>query len=898
VNAGEPGPAGPGGPGRAGGGGPGPVGPGEAGPVAPVGPGPVDETFRILVVCSGNMCRSPLAELLLRAKLAAALGAGADRVQVTSAGTAAVPGVAMDPRAAAEGETLGVSPAGFVSRAVTAADVATADLVLGAAREHRAAAVRLYPAAHRYAFTVREFARLAEAIPLDELPDLDPVHRGRALVLAAAARRGVVRPARPEDDDVPDPHGGLRQVHREVGAVLDRAVSVAVAVLAAHPTAAPVPAGGPEVPILAAPHPASPTTRPASGGAVRGVARRVARRAGRGVVRVAGRVGRRRAVLTGPPDRPVQRRRSSRGRAARRVVLRSGLGALALLLLGTGWIVLRGMQAQRELTAARADVSGVRTALLAGDLPAARAALAAAQRRTRHARGLTGDPVWRVAAALPYVGANPDAVRTVSAAVDDLSHGALPALVRTGETLDPARLRPTGDRVSVGAFTAAAPAIATARADVVATRDRLDTLTGRPLLPTVSGAVGQLRAELTSTARALDGVGRASRLVPAMLGGRGERRYLVVFQNNAEARATGGLLGAYAIVSVRDGRMAVERIGSNTDLRSADTVPVDLGGDFRAAWGNAPALWVNGNLDANFPNAARIWLALWHRQNGQSLDGVLATDPVALGYLLRATGPVELTTGQSVSSADAARLTMHDVYARSDDNAVRDAFLRSVAGSVVSALVAGQGPPRAVLDELSRAASERRLLLYSAHPAEQKDIAPTVVSGILSGLPGPYAFVAVNNAGGNKMDYYLQRTIRYDAGPCVGGRRASRLTVTLGNSAPDPARLPVYVSQRLDDATGTRSQSTSDGSVVALVSVYGPLQGGVAAATLDGRPLAVSNGKSGARPVWTFPVVVDAGRHRTVVLDLVEPGSRSAPVVPVQPLVLPARVSVSAADCG
>jgi hypothetical protein len=86
--------------------------------------------------------------------------------------------------------------------------------------------------------------------------------------------------------------------------------------------------------------------------------------------------------------------------------------------------------------------------------------------------------------------------------------------------------------------------------------------------------------------------------------------------------------------------------------------------------------------------------------------------------------------------------------------------------------------------------------------------------------------------------------------------------------------------------------------VVALVSVYGPLQGGVAAATLDGRPLVVSNGKSGARPVWTFPVVVDAGRHRTVVLDLVEPGSRSAPVVPVQPLVLPARVSVSAADCG
>jgi hypothetical protein len=240
---------------------------------------------------------------------------------------------------------------------------------------------------------------------------------------------------------------------------------------------------------------------------------------------------------------------------------------------------------------------------------------------------------------------------------------------------------------------------------------------------------------------------------------------------------------------------------------------------------------------------------------------------------------------------------MHDVYARSDDNAVRDEFLRSVAGTVVQALVAGRGTPRAVLDQLTRAASERRLLLYSRHSAEQEDIAPTMVSGILSGLPGPYAFVAVNNAAGNKMDYYLRRSIRYDAGGCTGGQRASRLTVTFGNSAPDPARLPEYVSQRLDDAQGTQSQSTSNGSVVELVSVYGPVQGGVVRARLDGKPLAVTSGRSGPRPVWTFPVVVEGGKRRTVVLDLQEPASDAAPVVPVQPLVQPAQVSTSATPC-
>jgi hypothetical protein len=582
----------------------------------------------------------------------------------------------------------------------------------------------------------------------------------------------------------------------------------------------------------------------------------------------------------------------------RRILLRSGLGGLALLVLGAGWIAVRGLQAQRELTAARGDLTGVRAALLAGDVGAARTSLAGAQRRTAHARALTDDPVWRAAAAAPYLGANPDAVRTVSAAVDDLAHGALPTLLEAGAALDPDRLRPSGDRISVDAFTRAAPAIATARTGVVAAGDRLATVGGGPLLPSVSGAVADLRAELTRTATTLDGVGRASRLVPSMLGGQGRRRYLVVFQNNAEARATGGLVGAFAVVTAHRGQLKIERIGSNTELANADTLPVDLGPDFRASWGDRPALWVNGNVDANFPNAARIWLALWKRQTGQSLDGVLATDPVALSYLLRATGPVELGTGEVIDSSNAVRLTMSDVYRRSDDNAVRDEFLRSVAGTVAEALVTGRGRPRAVLDQLSAAASERRLLLYSGHAAEQQDIARTALSGLLSREPGPYAFVAVNNAGGNKMDYYLRRSIRYEAGSCAGGRRASRLTVTLGNEAPDPASLPEYVSQRLDDARGTRAQSRSTGSVVLLVSVYGPLEGGVTDATLDGKPLAVSNGRSGPRPVWTFPLVIDQGKRRTVVLDVVEPGSTAAPVVPVQPLVRPAQVFTSAATCG
>ena len=818
--------------------------------------------FRILVVCSGNVCRSPLAERLLRARLDAALGPAADRVEVSSAGTSAVVGAGMDPRAATVGAMLGASADGFVARSLEAAHVAGADLVLGATRQHRAAAVRLHPQAHRYAFTVREFARLLAAVRPEEIPPGDPVLRGRAVVTAAAARRGLNPPARAEDDDVADPAGGMDRIHREVGVVLDRALKVPVAVLAGRTAELPAP---PRSARRAAAG-RGPRDRSRPGGAARG-----ARRSGR-------------------PARASRRR-------FRRVALRGGAGLLGLLAVCGAWVAIRGLQAQHALVAARAEVATVRGSLLTGDVPAARAALARAQEHTRSARDLTGDPVWRTAASVPYAGANASAVRTVASTVDGLATSTLPALVRAAGVLDPAKLRISGDRIDVGALAREAPVLDAARTDVVAARGRLDDIDTGALLGPVAGAVAELRSDLADTAGSLDGLDRASRLVPSMLGAARPRRYLVVFQNNAEARGTGGLVGAYAVVTATNGRLKVTTIGSNTDLHNAQALPVELGKDFRAAWGDDPALWVNSNLDANFPNAARIWLALWQRQTGQALDGVLATDPVALGYLLAATGQVRLQSGEVIDAVNAVRLTMRDVYDRSTDNAARDSYLRSVAGSVVQALISGRGTPRAVLDQLLRAAGERRLLLYSAHASEQRDIARTSLSGTLPELPGPYAYVVVNNAAGNKMDYYLQRSVDYAAGSCASGRRTSRITVTFGNAAPSPDRLPEYVSARLDVAAATRSQSTATGSLVELVSVYGPLRSGVLRATLDGRPVMIRSGRSGSRPLWTFPLVVPPRSTRTLVLDISEPAAAGTPVVPVQPLVRPAVVSVSGSGC-
>ncbi len=175
-----------------------------------------DPVFRILTVCSGNLCRSPQAEQLLRTRIAAAF----DRtvipaLEVTSAGTKAFDGDSMDQLAAAEAVRLGIQDAlDHRARRIDERHVADADLVLGMAREHRAAASHLVPSANRRSFTLVEFARIVEALARGDF-DVEVPSLGqdgfagfmRRVVEIAVTERGLMPvPEDPLELDVEDPY--------------------------------------------------------------------------------------------------------------------------------------------------------------------------------------------------------------------------------------------------------------------------------------------------------------------------------------------------------------------------------------------------------------------------------------------------------------------------------------------------------------------------------------------------------------------------------------------------------------------------------------------------------------------------------------------------------------------
>lgn len=176
----------------------------------------MSENFTVLTVCTGNLCRSRLAELVLAQRFA-----GVPEVNLRSAGTHAARGRLMPEAAREIAGYMGVKDIRPQrARQVSEDLLSGADVVLAMTREHRRELVEIYPRVVRRIFTIREFASLAAVTRDDEivsegaLPTADKVTRLRAAIGATARRRSRRRaPDHPLDDDVIDPYGCDRDIY-------------------------------------------------------------------------------------------------------------------------------------------------------------------------------------------------------------------------------------------------------------------------------------------------------------------------------------------------------------------------------------------------------------------------------------------------------------------------------------------------------------------------------------------------------------------------------------------------------------------------------------------------------------------------------------------------------------
>jgi hypothetical protein len=343
----------------------------------------------------------------------------------------------------------------------------------------------------------------------------------------------------------------------------------------------------------------------------------------------------------------------------------------------------------------------------------------------------------------------------------------------------------------------------------------------------------------------------------------------VLFQNLAETRATGGMPGAFAVVRASGGR--VRLIGTGTasgDLRVFNPPMARLGPAALQLYTDRPAIFpADVNLGPDFPAAARLVREMYRLRTGRVVDGVVATDPVALAYLLGATGPVPVPGGPALTRDNAVRTLLSDVYARFPDPAAQDRYFARATRAIFAALVRGGGlAPALAVAALARAAGERRLLVWSARPAEQRSLAGTVLAGTVPADDPAHPTVGafLNDGSGAKIGYYLARSALLTTETCRPGQRAQlRLRLTLRSSAPRSG-LPRTV-------TGL-ALSGDPYTARVQVLVFSPEDGAVVRAWTGGVATPIGSGFEGRRAVGVVMVDVPAGTTRTVDVTLLTAG--------------------------
>jgi hypothetical protein len=509
------------------------------------------------------------------------------------------------------------------------------------------------------------------------------------------------------------------------------------------------------------------------------------------------------------------------------------------------------------------------------------------------AREAAEDPLWTLASGLPWVGPNLSAIAEIARSADDVATLGLTPLVNVYGSLDWDALMPSSSGTNLEPLKAAAPSVASSAYAVRASSERLDGIDTTEILPQVAHPLKEAIEELKQATGALNSAADAASIAPAMLGADGPKSYLLMIQNNAEARASGGIPGALAVLTLDSGKLSLGAQSSATDVGiMSPTLAVDP--QQQQIYSTRLGKYMQDvNLTPDFPTAAVTAQAMWERKTGQRVDGVISIDPVTLGYILDATGPVKISSPELVSLAknklpteltgkNVVQTLLSDVYARIEQPKLQDAYFAGVAQEIFAALSQGSGEAKGLIAGITRGTEEGRVLVWSADTSEQSVISKYRLSGSVAGpsiAPAQFG-VYFNDGTGAKMDYYVKRSVQLVKECAKDGYEQTTVRITSTNTAPTDAAtsLPAYV-------TGDGIFGVPPGSVQTNIVAYGPVQANMEIAKRDGQKTEFAPYVHSNRPVGVLAVRLAPGETQTVEFTFGKIVQHTEPNLVVTPTV-------------
>lgn len=547
------------------------------------------------------------------------------------------------------------------------------------------------------------------------------------------------------------------------------------------------------------------------------------------------------------------------------------LAVLALVLaMAAGLALMVGARA--PLLAARAAAEEGRTALLSGDAGRARDAFARSRSSFDQAKDQLGNPLTRLAALVPVLGRTPDSVAIGAEAGALVARaGELVAAAVAGLPNGPAALAPRNGMIPLAPLRDLAAPLDQASVLVARADETLRDLPQAWVPGVVADPLNGIASEVSTARGAARAAAATVRALPEFLGAEGERRYFVGAQNPAEARGTGGLIGEYSILTVDDGRLELSSFRDIGELANADPSDVQPSSnayrELYARYG-AASQWLNVNLSPHLPSAATAVERLYEHVEGVRLDGTILADPHAFARLLEVSGPVDLPqTEITLDATSVVSFMTNEAYSLFPDRAARKRVLGAVADQVLGRFLMGEATsnPAGSLRALAEAAGRGHLLLHSTDPEVQSAFEEAGVAGELVDAPGDYLAIVLNNAGGNKLDFYAERSVRYAVTLLPDGRARAALQIDLGNEAPSTGQ-PTYVlgPHPLTDA--------APGETLLNAAVYRAPGSRLVAFRRDGKPEGVPlSGVEAGHPMTLHGVRIPSGGFQRLEYEWVVP---------------------------
>lgn len=400
---------------------------------------------------------------------------------------------------------------------------------------------------------------------------------------------------------------------------------------------------------------------------------------------------------------------------------------------------------------------------------------------------------------------------------------------------------------------------------VAAAGDEVAAIDTRWLVGPLADRVDDLDEELRSTAEEAGTAAEVLELLPALLGGDGERRYFVAFLNPSEARGLGGFLGNYGELTAVDGRVRLTASGAISDLeRPRGERTLDGPAEYLERYGQFdPADYFrDATFSPSLPLDAQVMAALYPQSGGQPVDGVLAMDPYTLAALLEITGPIQVPGYPTeLTSENLPEVVLEQQYLDFDQrNQDRKDLLVDATEIAFDRLLEGDLPsPQRLVELLGPMVQQRRLMLWSPDDREQALYRRIGASGEVPAPDGgDVLLISHQNYGNNKLDAYLQRSIAYDVevDPETGVVDATA-TIELRNEAP-ASGLPAYVIGN--------SRAAPDGTNLMNLSILSALD--VQGAELDGEPLTLFSEPEAGLGASDLAISVPPGATSTLVVRL------------------------------